>query len=82
MLLILHIYTLNNYFDLILQRTIFKLGIHLPISLPIGDTAAELEAYQNSYADQVSYMLTKANAGKDILFYWKVRLISKHVPYK
>lgn len=44
--------------------TIYKLAVSLPISLPIGDTSAELEAYQSNWADKISYMLTKAHAGK------------------
>ncbi|KAG8003720.1 Vitellogenin-2, partial [Nibea albiflora] len=44
------------------KRTIYKLGVGLPVSLPLGDTAAELELYQNNWADKVSYMFTKAQA--------------------
>lgn len=36
----------------------------LPISLPLGDTAAELEPYPNSWTDKFSYMLTKTYAGE------------------
>uniref|UniRef100_A0A8C3AJM4 Phosvitin n=1 Tax=Cyclopterus lumpus TaxID=8103 RepID=A0A8C3AJM4_CYCLU len=46
----------------ILQRTMFKLGVSIPVSLPFGDTATELEPYRDNLADQISYMLTKANS--------------------
>lgn len=55
---------LSNCF-VTLQRTIYKLGMALPVSLPIRETAAELEPYQTNWSDQLSYMLTKAYAGKD-----------------
>nr|AAZ17416.1 vitellogenin B [Morone americana] len=45
-------------------RTIYKLGVSLPVSLPFGDTAAELEAYQSNWADKITYMVTKANAAE------------------
>lgn len=47
-----------------LQRTIYKLGVGLPVSLPLGETASELELYQNNWVDKVSYMITKAHAGE------------------
>ncbi|TNN69111.1 Vitellogenin-2 [Liparis tanakae] len=37
------------------------LGVSLPICLPIGETAAELEPYQDNLADKISYMITKAH---------------------
>uniref|UniRef100_A0A3Q3GPF5 Vitellogenin-like n=1 Tax=Labrus bergylta TaxID=56723 RepID=A0A3Q3GPF5_9LABR len=43
-------------------RTMYKLAIALPISLPFGDTAAELESYQSNWADKISYMVTKAHS--------------------
>jgi len=45
------------------QSTIYKLGMGLPISLPVGDTAAELEVYPDNWTEKMSYMLTKAHAG-------------------
>uniref|UniRef100_A0A8C3AM52 Phosvitin n=1 Tax=Cyclopterus lumpus TaxID=8103 RepID=A0A8C3AM52_CYCLU len=42
--------------------TMFKLGVSIPVSLPFGDTATELEPYRDNLADQISYMLTKANS--------------------
>ena len=62
----LHMHTFHNHFDGLLQMAIYKLGIGLPFNMPIGDTAAELEAYQNNWADKLSFMLTKAHAGEDI----------------
>uniref|UniRef100_A0A8C3AJW8 Phosvitin n=1 Tax=Cyclopterus lumpus TaxID=8103 RepID=A0A8C3AJW8_CYCLU len=46
------------------KRTMFKLGVSIPVSLPFGDTATELEPYRDNLADQISYMLTKANSDK------------------
>ncbi|XP_051231932.1 vitellogenin-2 [Dicentrarchus labrax] len=46
------------------KRTIYKLGVALPVSLPFGDTAAELEAYQSNWADKITYMVTKAHAAE------------------
>lgn len=59
-------YTAYNHFNLILQRTIYKLGVSLPVSLPYGDTATELETYESNWADKISYMVTKAHAGENI----------------
>ncbi|XP_042372245.1 vitellogenin-2-like [Plectropomus leopardus] len=44
------------------KRTLYKLGVDLPIYLPFGETATELEPYQNNWADKIAYMLTKAHA--------------------
>lgn len=49
-----------------LQRAIYKLGMGIPVSLPFGNTAAELEAYQDNLADRIMYMVTKAHAGEHI----------------
>ncbi|XP_041647048.1 vitellogenin-2-like isoform X8 [Cheilinus undulatus] len=46
------------------KRTMYKLGLSLPISLPFGQTAAELRAYQDNWADKISYMITKAHAAE------------------
>ncbi|KAM7011967.1 LOW QUALITY PROTEIN: vitellogenin 2 [Tautogolabrus adspersus] len=46
------------------KRTIYKLNVSLPISLPFGDTAAELESYQSNWADKISYMITKAHSAQ------------------
>ena len=49
----------------------YKLGVGLPVYLPIGHTAVELEA-QDSLFDKISYLITKAHAGKHAgLLYWK-----------
>nr|XP_061832120.1 vitellogenin-2-like isoform X2 [Nerophis lumbriciformis] len=45
-------------------RTIYKQDIFLPISLPFGDTASELQAYKNNWVDTISYMVTKAHAAE------------------
>ncbi|KAA8589554.1 hypothetical protein FQN60_012919, partial [Etheostoma spectabile] len=46
------------------KRTLYMRGVDLPIALPIGNTAAELESSQSNWADKISYMLTKANAAE------------------
>lgn len=44
--------------------TFYKLGMEIPVYLPIGNTAAELMAYQDNLVDKISYVLTKAHAGQ------------------
>ena len=44
----------------------FKLGVAIPVALPIGETAAELEPYQSNLLDQFIYMVTKPHAGENI----------------
>ncbi|XP_070687930.1 vitellogenin-2-like [Pempheris klunzingeri] len=68
------------------KRTIYKLGVGLPVSLPIGDTAAELEAYDNNWADKVSYMFTKAYAAectmdKDTVITFNNRKYKNEIPH-
>ncbi|KAM8874646.1 vitellogenin-2-like [Spinachia spinachia] len=46
------------------QRTFYKLGIAIPVSLPIGEAAAELEPYQKNLPDQLIYVLSKATAAE------------------
>nr|XP_054608292.1 vitellogenin-2-like isoform X2 [Nothobranchius furzeri] len=46
------------------KKTLYALGVPVPVYLPFGDTASELVAYQNSLSDQISYMLTKAHAAE------------------
>ncbi|XP_060934605.1 vitellogenin-2-like [Limanda limanda] len=46
------------------KKTIYKLGVGIPISLPVGETAVELEPYQTNWADKIMYMLTKAQAAE------------------
>jgi hypothetical protein len=50
--------------DVAVQRTFYKLAVMLPVYIPVGNTADELVAYQNSLSDKIIYVLTKANAGK------------------
>ncbi|XP_049442915.1 vitellogenin-2-like isoform X2 [Epinephelus fuscoguttatus] len=68
------------------KRTIYKLGVGLPISLPIGETAAELVPYQNNWADRVSYMISKAHAvectmAKDTLTTFNKRKYKNEMPH-
>ncbi|XP_068176457.1 vitellogenin-2-like [Antennarius striatus] len=49
------------------RRTWSKFGMKLPISLPFGDTAAEIETMQDSWTDKIIYMVTKAHAAECIL---------------
>ncbi|XP_061152871.1 vitellogenin 2 [Syngnathus typhle] len=46
------------------SRTIYKEDMPLPISLPIGKTASELQLYQDSWVDSIAYMVNKANAAE------------------
>uniref|UniRef100_A0A3P8S3T2 Uncharacterized protein n=1 Tax=Amphiprion percula TaxID=161767 RepID=A0A3P8S3T2_AMPPE len=43
------------------KRTYYKHKVALPFCLPLGETAAELEAYQSNFVDLMSYMYTKGN---------------------
>lgn len=49
-----------------IQNTYYKLGWSLPIYLPVNNTAAELQAYQGNWMNQVNYVLTKSNAGEKL----------------
>ncbi|WP_139160565.1 beta-sheet shell domain-containing protein, partial [Acinetobacter baumannii] len=44
------------------KAIIYKRGVCLPVALPIGNTAAELQATRDNWADKMSYLVTKANA--------------------
>ncbi|KAM6938693.1 vitellogenin-2-like [Lycodopsis pacificus] len=46
------------------KKTMYKLGVGIPFYLPIRETAAELEPFQNNLAEQIAYLLTKANAAE------------------
>ncbi|XP_028259820.1 vitellogenin-2-like isoform X2 [Parambassis ranga] len=68
------------------RRTIYKLGVALPVSLPIRETAAELEPYQTNWGDQLSYMLTKAHAAectliKDTVITFNNRKFKNEMPH-
>lgn len=63
------IYTSNNCSDLMLQRTISKCDIQLPVYLPYGETATELQAYDN-WINKLFYIMSKSSAGKKNLS-WK-----------
>ncbi|XP_071386636.1 vitellogenin-2-like isoform X2 [Centroberyx affinis] len=68
------------------KRTMYKLGVGLPIYLPIGETAAELEAYQDNLADKISYAITKAHAAectmvRDVLTTFNNRRYKNEMPH-
>uniref|UniRef100_A0A3B4XY36 Vitellogenin-2-like n=1 Tax=Seriola lalandi dorsalis TaxID=1841481 RepID=A0A3B4XY36_SERLL len=68
------------------KRTIYKLGVGLPVSLPLGDTAAELQTYQDNWAEKISYMVTKAHAAecsmvKDTLITFNNRKYKNEMPH-
>uniref|UniRef100_A0A7N6AEE7 Phosvitin n=1 Tax=Anabas testudineus TaxID=64144 RepID=A0A7N6AEE7_ANATE len=68
------------------RRTIYKLGVSLPVALPLGNTAAELEQYQDDWAGKISYMFTKANAAecsmvKDKLITFNNRKYKNEMPH-
>ncbi|KAI4828435.1 hypothetical protein KUCAC02_022529 [Chaenocephalus aceratus] len=46
------------------KMTLYKRDVILPIFLPIGNTAAELELYQDNLPEQISYIFAKANAAE------------------
>uniref|UniRef100_A0A3Q1GRI3 Vitellogenin-2-like n=1 Tax=Acanthochromis polyacanthus TaxID=80966 RepID=A0A3Q1GRI3_9TELE len=46
------------------KRTYYKHKVTLPFYLPLGETAAELEAYQSNFTDSMFYMYTKANTAE------------------
>ncbi|XP_039985633.1 vitellogenin-2-like [Xiphias gladius] len=68
------------------KRTIYKLGVGLPVSLPYGDTAAELEAYQDNWGEKVLHMFTKAHAAectmiKDTVITFNNRKYKNEMPH-
>ncbi|XP_076582004.1 vitellogenin-2-like isoform X3 [Chaetodon auriga] len=68
------------------KRTIYKLGLSLPVSLPLGDTAAELEPYQSNWPEKIAYMFTKAHAAecamvKDIVTTFNNRKYKNEMPH-
>ncbi|KAM9761569.1 vitellogenin 2 [Menidia menidia] len=46
------------------KSTIYKRGMGVPVYLPVGDTAAELRGYSDSWIDKMSYVLTKTHAAE------------------
>lgn len=40
------------------------MDVAIPVYLPIGNTAAELEAYRDNLFGKISYAITKAHAGE------------------
>ncbi|KAG7217480.1 hypothetical protein INR49_021405 [Caranx melampygus] len=68
------------------KRTIYKLGVGLPVSLPLGETATELQTYQDNWAEKISYMVTKAHAAectmiKDSLVTFNKRKFKNEMPH-
>lgn len=62
----LHCTYIQDHFCLLeIQRTYYKLGWVTPLYLPMNNTAAELQAYEDKWMEQVAYVLTKSNAGED-----------------
>lgn len=57
--------TSNNCSGLMFQRTLSRCNISLPIYLPVGETAAEVQLYSNSWLDKFSYILSKSTTGKN-----------------
>ncbi|XP_054645281.1 vitellogenin-2-like [Dunckerocampus dactyliophorus] len=68
------------------RRTIYKEAMSLPISLPFGDTASELKAYEDGWVDTISYMVTKAHAAeckmvKDTVITFNNRKFKTEMPH-
>ncbi|KAM9831430.1 vitellogenin 2 [Neosynchiropus ocellatus] len=68
------------------KSTIYKRDVALPISLPFGVTAAEVEPYQSSWVDRISYLVSKAHAAecslvKDTLKTFNKRQYKNEMPH-
>ncbi|XP_053712740.1 vitellogenin-2-like [Synchiropus splendidus] len=68
------------------KRTIYKRDVALPISLPFGVTAAEVEPYQSSWVGRISYLVSKAHAAecslvKDTLKTFNKRKYKNEMPH-
>ncbi|XP_061680337.1 vitellogenin-2-like isoform X2 [Syngnathoides biaculeatus] len=68
------------------RSTIFKKAQSIPISLPIGETASELQAYQDSWIDTISYMVSKAHAAecsvlKDTVITFNNKKVKAEMPH-
>ncbi|KAM7387896.1 hypothetical protein PAMP_024107 [Pampus punctatissimus] len=68
------------------KRTISKRDVAIPVSLPFGETAAELEVFQDNLADKITYMFTKAHAAKcamikDTLITFNKRKYKNEMPH-
>ncbi|XP_076007428.1 vitellogenin-2-like [Genypterus blacodes] len=46
------------------RLTIYKLDMGLPLHLPIGETASELEIFQDDWTGKINYMIRKAHAAE------------------
>ncbi|KAK5907202.1 hypothetical protein CesoFtcFv8_005079 [Champsocephalus esox] len=67
------------------KMTLYKRDVILPIVLPIGNTAAELELYQDNLPEQISYIFSKANAAectlvKDTLITFNNKTLKMEMP--
>ncbi|KAI9519342.1 Vitellogenin-2 [Dissostichus eleginoides] len=67
------------------KMTVYKLGVSLPFSLPFGNTAAELETYQDNLPERIAYIFAKANAAecalvKDTLITFNNRKYKNEMP--
>nr|XP_019936765.1 PREDICTED: vitellogenin-2-like [Paralichthys olivaceus] len=68
------------------KKTIYKLGVGIPVSLPMGETAVELEPYQDNWTDKIIYMLTKAHSAectmtKDTVITFNNRKYKNEMPH-
>ncbi|XP_029286236.1 vitellogenin-2-like [Cottoperca gobio] len=69
------------------KMTIFKLGVTLPVSLPMRETAVELEQYQNKLSDRIIYMFNKAAAAEcamvngTVTTFNNIKLNSNNMPH-
>nr|AAK15157.1 vitellogenin B [Melanogrammus aeglefinus] len=61
------------------KRTFYKLAVLLPVYIPVGNTADELVAYQNSLSDKIIYVLTKANAAECTIVNDKVTTFNQRI---
>uniref|UniRef100_UPI0037E7E08B vitellogenin-2-like n=1 Tax=Semicossyphus pulcher TaxID=241346 RepID=UPI0037E7E08B len=79
----------ENSFNVVLKtpkRTMYKLGVGLPIYLPFGETAAEMQSYQSNWADKVSYVISKAHSAecamvRDTLVTFNNRKFKNEMPH-
>uniref|UniRef100_A0A3P8VY26 Vitellogenin-2-like n=1 Tax=Cynoglossus semilaevis TaxID=244447 RepID=A0A3P8VY26_CYNSE len=67
-------------------RTAYKLALGLPVSLPIGNTEAELQIYQDNWVDKIMHLISKANAAecslvKDTIITFNKRKIRTQLPH-
>ncbi|KAJ3599338.1 hypothetical protein NHX12_033301 [Muraenolepis orangiensis] len=61
------------------RMIIYKLGLTLPVYLPVGNTAAELEMFRDNVFDKISYVLTKSQAAQCTLVNDKLTTFNQRV---